>query len=273
MLDPSSMVFYTVDASYDGDEYWNEPKITRQMFHWGENKLVQGRLYPQGNDNNDEAYKPYRELVQQIISSIFEFPNLWSTTKGTSEASKYIHTEGTHYDDYHCFNNCRLCVPKNNTNENNFTVGASPICIECGYRHDNSESINCCTGSTFCYDCGCRIHSDDDEYYVDGHVYCRECVSYCERCDSYHRSNETYIESEDRYVCDDCLENYYIHCDCCDNYELRENVRVILEEDIYICSDCEDRVAVCSHCNREFLVEHLATTKDGRRLCANCREE
>lgn len=46
MLDSPSMVFYTVDASYDGNDFWNEPKINRQMYHWGENKLIQGRLYP-----------------------------------------------------------------------------------------------------------------------------------------------------------------------------------------------------------------------------------
>ena len=31
MLDSPSMVFYTVDASYDGNDFWHEPKINRQM--------------------------------------------------------------------------------------------------------------------------------------------------------------------------------------------------------------------------------------------------
>ena len=69
MLDGSSMVLYTVDASYKGNEYWNEPKINRQMFHYGEEKLVQARLYPQDNDGNGDAYAPYRAIVQDIIAT------------------------------------------------------------------------------------------------------------------------------------------------------------------------------------------------------------
>ena len=42
MLDGSSMVLYTVDSKYDGDDYWTQSKINRQMFHWGEEKLVCG---------------------------------------------------------------------------------------------------------------------------------------------------------------------------------------------------------------------------------------
>ena len=33
MLDKPSMVFYTVDAAYEGKDFWHEPKINRQMFH------------------------------------------------------------------------------------------------------------------------------------------------------------------------------------------------------------------------------------------------
>lgn len=71
MLDSPSMVFYTVDASYNGNEFWNEPKINRQMFHWGEDKLIQGRLYPQDNDGNNSVYTPHREIVQSIMSELF----------------------------------------------------------------------------------------------------------------------------------------------------------------------------------------------------------
>ena len=274
MLDPSSMVLYTVDASYDGNEYWTQPKINRQMFHWGENKLVQSRLYPQGNDGCDEVYKPYRELVQEIISTIFDFPNLWNTTKGAEAASRYIITEGTHYEDYENFDSCRLCVPKDNTNEFDFTVGASPICIECGERHNISENINCCTSeAVYCADCGCRIDSEYDEYCVDGCIYCRNCVSYCDHCEEYHRENDNYIESTEEYVCDYCRDNYYSYCDICHNYAPMDNVRYIEAEDICVCENCEEEVAMCEHCEREFLVEHLETTKDGITLCSECMEE
>ncbi len=273
MLDPSSMVFYTVDASYNGNEYWTQPKINRQMFHWGENKLVQSRLYPQGNDYNGEAYKPYRELVQEIMSTIFEFPNLWVTSKGVEAASRYIWGAGTHYEDYKNFDNCRLCRPKDDTNELNFQVGAEPICIECGCRHDISENINCCAEITYCADCGCRIYHDEDEFYVNGEIYCRDCVSYCESCGEYHRSETTYIESQDISVCDYCLDRYYTYCDVCGCFEYYERVRFIEEEDMHVCEDCEDQVATCDCCEKEFLVSNLTVTEDGQRICLNCKEE
>lgn len=273
MLDPSSMVFYTVDAAYDEKEYYSQPKINRQMFHWGERKLVQGRLYPQGNDCNDEAYRPYRELVQEIISTIFDFPNLWTTNKGTQSAGKYIQSEGTHYEDYRCFNNCRLCRPKDDTNENMFTVGARPICIECGGRHNVSDNINCCTSGVFCADCGCRIDSEYDECYVNGDIYCRDCVSYCDCCEDYTREDVTYIISENRYVCESCLNEHYGYCDECNEYEPLDRIRYIEEEDIYICDDCDHIISECDCCGREFLTRHLTETDDGRELCSDCMEE
>jgi hypothetical protein len=208
------------------------------------------------------------------MSSTFDFPNLWTTTKGTSAASKYINTEGTHYADYYYFSNCRLCVPKDNTNENKFTVGASPICIECGNRHDVSENINCCASNVeYCADCRCRIYDESDQYYINGEIYCRDCVSYCDCCGDYHREEETYIESENRYVCEYCRDRYYSYCDICHHYEPMDNVRYIEEEDICVCENCEDEIAVCEHCEREFLVENLETTKDGITLCSECMGE
>ena len=120
MLDKPSMVFYTVDAAYEGKDFWHEPKINRQMFHWAEDKLVQGRLYPQDNDGNGGAYTPYREIVQKIMSEIFEFPNLWTVSKGTDAASKYVVSEGTHYRDYESYSNCTLSRPKGSENEEYF---------------------------------------------------------------------------------------------------------------------------------------------------------
>ena len=105
MLDSTSMVLYTVDASYDGNEYWNEPKINRQMFHYGEDKLVQGRLYPQSNDGDGEAYTPYRNLVQEIIAKVFDFPNLWTIKRGTELMCELVDSYGTHYRDYYSFEN------------------------------------------------------------------------------------------------------------------------------------------------------------------------
>jgi hypothetical protein len=190
MLDESSMVLYTVDASYEGDEYWNEPKINRQMFHYGEEKLVQGRLYPQDNDDDGSVYTPYRNIVQGIISTIFNFPNLWTLSKGTEAASRYIYSYGTHYRDYTYYGNCSLSRIKGSDNDECFYVGADPICIKCGDRHDTQENISCC-GYAICADCGRAIRNRDGMIEVDGEIYCRDCVSYCEHCDEYTHEEVT----------------------------------------------------------------------------------
>lgn len=267
MLDPSSMVFYTVDASYNGDEYWTQPKINRQMFHYGEEKLVQGRLYPQDNDGHDGVYTPYRNIVQQIISIIFNFPNLWTLSKGTENAGRYISSSGTHYRDYYHYSNCSLSVIKGSENKEVIYVGAYPICVECGERHSNEDNINCCKYRA-CADCGCRI-DDDDSYYVDGEYYCRDCVHYCEHCQEYHRERETYVRGYG-YVCESCLNEYFMYCECCNTYVREEETTWIECEDRYVCeSCCDNNYTYCEDCGEYYPDEEMYTYR-GTQLCEEC---
>lgn len=270
MLDPSSMVLYTVDKSYEGNEYWNVPKINRQMFHWGEEKLVQGRLYPQDCDGDDEAYFPYRNIVQQIISTIFNFPNLWTLKKGTTEASRYIISSGTNYPDYYHYKNCSISYIKGSENTCSFVVGEPPICIDCGERHHYKENINCCQGMEVCADCGETLYDEEDVYYVDGVPYCRDCVSYCDRCGEYHRGESTWIESEGRYVCEDCLDNDYTYCERCGEYERDYNATWIESERIHVCRNClDDDYTQCDDCGC-YVRDSLITYHNGDALCPAC---
>lgn len=270
MLDGSSMVLYTVDASYEGNEYWNQDKINRQMFHWGEEKLVQARLYPQDNDGDSEAYTPYRNIVQCIISTIFDFPNLWTLKKGTEDASRYILSYGTNYKDYYYYGNCNISRIKGSENENKFCVGESPICIECGNRHSVEANINCCREGYVCADCGGRL-DEDDVYWVNDEPYCRDCVSWCSYCEEYHRGDSTYVE---RYgnVCENCLERYFEYCDECGEYYNRDDMYYINCEDRYVCGDClHDGYGICENCGEYFphgdMKEH-----DGEWYCEDCHE-
>ena len=237
MLDQSSMVFYTVDASANGEELWNEPKINRQMFHYGEEKLVQGRLYPQDNDGaqGDELYNSYRAIVQEIMAQILEVPNLWTVSKGTSAADRFICTYGTHYKDYQNYSNCTLSRLKGSENDNYITVGHDPICIYCGCEHDCEENISCCQGNLRCSDCG-EYLDEDEAIYIDGEPYCRDCVSHCECCESYHRQSEYYIESENIYVCEDCFDEYYDTCTECGDHYRTDDLRHINGN--AVCDDC-----------------------------------
>ena len=61
------MVYYQVDKEYDGNDLEFEPKIIRQLFHYKDGILVQGRLYPQCNDGKNSLYTPIRAQLQKII--------------------------------------------------------------------------------------------------------------------------------------------------------------------------------------------------------------
>lgn len=176
MLDNVSMVLYTVDDKYNGDEYWTQPKITRQMFHWGEDKLIQGRLYPQGNDGLSSAYDPYRQIVQEIMSVIFNFSNLWTIKKGYEHTHKATITRGTHYPDYAHFNDCTISHIKGKYNHKKFIIGSEPICIECGGVHIQERQLNCCLDRyAQCHCCGRHLDAEE-AMEIAGRYYCTNCA-------------------------------------------------------------------------------------------------
>ena len=273
MLDESSMVFYTVDKSYDGNDYWTQPKINRQMFHYGEDKLIQGRLYPQDNDGFKDMYTEYRNVVQEIMSTILGVPNLWTFKSGTSAASRYICGRGTHYEDYRYYDNCTLSTLKGRENDTEIIVGADPICIWCGDRHDEEDNINCCSKGTICADCGCIIRDSDDEYWVGDYVYCRDCVEYCDCCHEYVHEETTWIPSESRYVCNHCLDEYYSYCEVCEEYVDRNEMTYVESEDADVCQCClDEHFSRCNVCEEYFRDDDMHECDD-EMYCHNCYEE
>lgn len=270
MLDSPSMVFYTVDASYNGNNFWNEPKINRQMFHWGEDKLIQGRLYPQDNDGNNSAYTPYREIVQSIMSELFGFTNLWTVSRGTGASAKYVFSEGTHYKDYECYGNCTLSRPKGSENENDITIGHYPICINCGEEHDVQDNISCCAKKLFCAHCGSEI-DEDDVRWIDGEPYCIDCTFWCDYCNEYHVGEGTEVRGYGT-VCEDCLEDFF-HCEECGEYVTEYYANWVESEGAYFCNDCiEDNFAPCEQCDELHRYRNMREVAR-RMLCPDCAEE
>ena len=150
MLDGSSVVFYTVDAKYTGNQLELEPKINRNMFHIGEDKIIQGRVYPQSNDYSDGIYTKIRNIVQKVIADCMGKPNLWKLRKGTDECEEVTDTIGVHYKDYLSFDSCNVSYLKlddsRSVNTTKIKIGHNPICPCCGKTHDSEENIEC-------YDC------------------------------------------------------------------------------------------------------------------------
>ena len=269
MLDKPSMVFYTVDASYNGNDFWNEPKINRQMFHWGEEKLVQGRLYPQDNDGDNSVYTPYREIVQNIMSELFEFPNLWTVSKGTGAAGRYVCSYGTHYRDYDHYYNCTLSRIKGSENEKYINVGHDPICIKCGNEHDIQENISCCARKVTCAECGCEI-DEDEARYIDGEYYCDDCSFWCDCCDEYRVGVATEVRGGGT-VCSSCLEDHYTFCDDCEEYVRNRYINEINGE--HICNECfEENFGPCDNCGAMHRFTDMREIAH-RMLCPDCAAE
>ena len=147
MLDETSVVFYTVDAKYTGNQLELEPKINRNMFHIGEYKIIQARVYPQSNDDTDGIYTKIRNIVQKVIADCMDKPNLWKLRKGTDECKEVTNTIGVHYRDYLSFDSCNVSYLKlddsGSVNTTKIKIGHNPICPCCGKTHDSKKNIEC----------------------------------------------------------------------------------------------------------------------------------
>ena len=151
MLDGTSCLFYTIVADYNGNTLELEDKVNRCMFHYYDNQLVQGRVYPQSNDNGAGGlYKDIREIVQKVFADCLEQPNIWTNKSGTDACCRVISSSGTHYKDYANFDNCNVSTLKDDKEYHlAVNVGSYPICPHCGTVHSRTRNIEC-------YDCNRR---------------------------------------------------------------------------------------------------------------------
>ena len=296
MLDKSSFVFYTVDKSYDGNELELQDKINRNMFHMGEDKLIQARVYPQTTDGESGIYKQIREIAQKVISDCLNVPNMWTNVKGTSECSNMIYSDGTHYRDYENFSDCNVSYLKNgednHKNTNYINVGHDPICPCCGEEHDYQEAIecqDCYTDKYTCENCGVS-HDREDMHEIDGYWYCNSCCFYCEYHEEWERypGDSTYINGYGR-VCDNAL-NYgddFHYCEQCDEYFYNNGDAILTDDGTWFCDeDCaesagyryvesdgwykRDELYYCEECD-EWV--HTDDWDSEHECCVNCVPE
>lgn len=273
MLDGASIVCYTVDPKIT-EQYYTAPKITRQMFHYGQEKLVQGRLYPQSNDGNKDEYAPYRNVMQDVIAKIFGFPNLWTTSTDGDKMWKYTYSQGTHYRDYTRYKGCSLSRKKDSENEIAVTIGAEPICVNCGERHMFQSTINHCSlKGSVCTTCGHEIDREEDDYYtIDGHIYCADCVNYCEDCDEYYLPSQGIYHDEYGFICRGCLEAHFIHCEECDEIVYKPDVKTTTDNK-KICPHCaRTKYILCHSCGKYHKSSEVERI-NSRYICKKCKEE
>jgi hypothetical protein len=295
MLDESSFVYYTVDKSYEGNEYELQDKINRNMFHMGEDKLIQARVYPQATDGDSGIYKQIREIAQKVIADCLGVPNMWKNVKGSGECGSMIYSYGTHYRDYTNFSDCNVSYLKGETDEVNrkgIYVGHDPICPNCGRQHDYQEAIecrNCYENTRTCSCCG-RSYDEEEMHYINGEWYCEGCSFYCEYHEEWEADDCIYVENYGN-VCEDALDygEYFYQCAHCDLWhysESRYDHRIVTEDGTIFCGrgcaeaedyvdldGCwyhEDDVCYCEHCNTTV---HRDNWNDELDCCEDCEDE
>lgn len=210
MLDESSVIFYTVREDYEGNEYWKQDKYQRVVFCVNKegNLLVESRVYPDGRDGGDSSLaKQFREVMQKVVSDIFEEPNYWNCKKDTDIIRRLTETTGTHYTDYLQYSDCTISEKKDSLKKYpKIRIGHYPICPYCGEEHDREDTIICegCDEETYtCEYCGERVREDEAIFVGDdGHCY---CCQECARRDGYEYCTDTseYEREDDVYYCTD----------------------------------------------------------------------
>lgn len=296
MLDGSSFVYYTVDKDYNGNELELQDKINRNMFHMGEDKLIQARVYPQATDGEEGIYKQIREIAQKVIADCLEVPNLWKNVKGSRECGSVISSDGTHYRDYTNYSDCNVSYLKGETefvNTNVISVGHNPICPNCGREHDYEKAIECegCyCGKIKCYECG-AYHDREDMHEIDGDWYCEDCCFWCAYheewevgdrddriyVDGYGCICESAMDSGDFYICNRCGNTYFSDDD--DHIETEDGRHYCgyscAERDGYACTSDGDwypehQIIYCEHCDRDVHVDNWNSELE---CCTDCEEE
>jgi hypothetical protein len=140
MLDSSSIITFVVDKGADVQECG---KIYRNMFHYENNALIQGRVYPQGNDGATDLYQTFRTFMQDEMAVLLGLEqNTWIIKRGTSECDSFSSTTGRHYRDYLNYSDCNVCYPKERSGFVGIVhIGSDGICPKCGETITSQDRI------------------------------------------------------------------------------------------------------------------------------------
>jgi hypothetical protein len=122
MIDPVSMIFFTVDPDVT-ECFYRAPRRTRQMFFYKDSCLFQSRLYPNGSD---EFAEQNRSLVHKILATCLGVPNLWVLkTKRDDLTCIESAEESAQYPDYDYQGN--LSFIKGTPEKAKMIIGKKPI--------------------------------------------------------------------------------------------------------------------------------------------------
>lgn len=146
MLDSTSVITYVHNEM---PENYETGKVYRNMFHLGgDGVLLQGRVYPQGNDGCTDLYKEFRFIMQKELTKMLGLDkNKWIKRGSVNR----VESIGVHYRDYNSFSDCNISYPTERPlcQYQTITVGSEGICPYCGESADNLGasylSHSCCS--------------------------------------------------------------------------------------------------------------------------------
>lgn len=125
-------------------------KIFRNVFHWDEeHRLIQSRVYPQGNDGAADLYSAFRHEVQRRISEA----EGWDANNWTLRHRKFMDFTcagdgATNYPDWSYPNfGGNLSTPgraSDSYSTSTINIGARPLCVKCGRPHTRTGRLTCC---------------------------------------------------------------------------------------------------------------------------------
>ena len=115
-----------------------------------------------------------------------------------------------------------------------------------------------------CEQCGARYEDEDEMYYCE---HCGKRI--CPNC-------EQWVEGYEYSVCPDCLDEFYVECEECGSYVLKNDATQDSNGDWY-CNDCaEECLAECARCGVFCNKENMKEVQDDDTgevyyLCGACR--
>ena len=75
---------------------------------------------------------------------------------------------------------------------------------------------------------------------------------------------------DDRFLCQDCLDEYYINCNDC-NEVIHNDDSYLTVDEVYICKECRDRnYFICNDCSG---LANDAFTNEDVSVCLSCRDD
>ena len=295
------MIAFTV-KDFNDKESLNYRKTSRQLFMYkvGNGVLLQSRLYDseisgdpyggvEGKADDIPKYKTYRELIEREIAECEKVPNFWGKADdynyGENCYEITIHADrhfGGYPDWLHFPRLTKITVLKGfEKKANNFTVGESGLCLECGGETEDSKDLLCedCTPMD-CDECGEYYPGRDITEVINRYgntiCVCENCREreyfYCERCGRWHHIDDYAIDG----LCEECAINSgeYVRCEDCGEWTHFEYAYWV--DGHHVCEGCIGNYRYCDNCDEYYHCDYVgvAHNADGEEkyICDDCRE-